>query len=115
MQHSSEKMQMCIQDCKNCAEVCLETVMHCLNMGGEHAAPDHIRLMLDCVEICQTSANFMIRGSNFHTRTCAVCAEVCEACAQDCARFTDDAEMQRCAEVCRQCAQSCREMSGMAH
>lgn len=113
MHHTSEQMQTCIQDCQNCAEVCLETTMHCLTMGGEHAAPDHIRLMLDCAEICQTSANFMIRGSEFHGSTCGVCAEVCTACAESCAKFQDDQEMQRCAEMCRQCARSCQEMASM--
>lgn len=110
----SEKMQECIDNCQHCAQVCLEMVPHCLTMGGPHAEPNHIRLLLDCADICQTSANFMSRGSDFHRRTCAVCAEVCEACADDCARFTDDPEMQRCADVCRTCAASCREMAGAA-
>ena len=111
--HNSPKMQECIQECQTCSQVCLENVAHCLEKGGRHAEPGHIRLLLDCAEICQTSANFMIRGSELHGRTCGVCAAVCEACAQSCESFTDDAEMQRCAEECRRCAQSCREMAGM--
>jgi hypothetical protein len=35
---------------------CLEKIAHCLNKGGPHAAPDHIRLMQDCVQICRASA-----------------------------------------------------------
>jgi hypothetical protein len=31
-------------------------------------------LLLDCAEICQTAANFMLRNSELHSRTCAVCA-----------------------------------------
>jgi hypothetical protein len=113
MSHTSmsPEMRACIQECISCHKICLETITHCVEMGGEHARPDHIRLMLDCAEICQTSANFMLRMSNFHTRTCGVCAEICERCAEDCARFTDDAMMQQCAQACRSCAQSCREMS----
>jgi len=83
-------------------------------MGGQHAEPQHIGLLLDCAEICQTSANFMLRGSDRHMRTCAVCAEVCEQCAQDCERMGDDAQMRACAEVCRRCADSCRRMATMA-
>lgn len=109
--HSSERMQQCIRDCQTCSQVCLETVTHCLQKGGKHAEPQHIRLLMDCAEICQTSANFMIRGSIYHGRTCGVCAEICEACADSCASFTDDVEMQHCAEVCRTCAASCREMA----
>jgi hypothetical protein len=108
-----ERMRACIQECQNCHNVCLETIHHCLEIGGDHAESNHIRLMLDCAEICQTSANFMLRMSDLHTETCGVCATVCERCAQDCERFGDDQMMQRCAEVCRSCAQSCREMAGM--
>lgn len=85
-------------------------IAYCLEMGGRHANPQHIRLLLDCAEICQTSANFMLRGSDLHSRTCGACAEVCERCSEDCMRFEDDAMMQQCAEVCQRCAQSCREM-----
>ncbi len=112
MPHISPEMRQCIQNCQSCHSLCLETVTHCLRKGGPHAEVNHIRLLLDCVEICQTSANFMLRGSDLHTRTCAVCAEVCERCAQDCERFGDDETMRRCAEACRRCAESCRRMAG---
>lgn len=113
-QQMSDEMRRCIDDCLDCSSICTETIMHCLQMGGEHAEPEHIRLLIDCAEICQTSANFMLRNSNLHGRVCGVCAEVCERCADDCARFTDDSVMQQCAEVCRRCAASCREMSTAA-
>lgn len=105
------QMVDCIRTCNGCHDICTEAVQHCLKIGGEHAAPAHIRLMLDCAEICQTSADFMLRSSDYHGRVCGVCAEVCEACAQDCARFPDDAMMRQCAEMCRLCADSCREMA----
>lgn len=108
----SPEMRDCIQECQGCHAVCLETITHCLQKGGEHAEADHIRLMLDCAEICQTSANYMLRGSDLHTLTCGVCAEVCARCAQDCDRLGDDEMMRRCAEKCRRCAESCRRMAG---
>jgi hypothetical protein len=109
----SEALSQCIEACEHCHGVCLETITHCLQMGGKHADPAHIRLLMDCAEICQTSANFMLRTSDLHARTCGVCADICERCAQDCARFTEDAMMQQCAEACRSCARSCREMAQM--
>ena len=109
----SQEMQECIENCSTCHSICLQTVAYCLSMGGKHAEASHIRLMLDCVEICQTSANFMLRGSDLHTRTCAVCAEVCDRCALDCDRFGDDAQMKLCADTCRRCAESCRRMASM--
>ncbi|HWW76412.1 MAG TPA: four-helix bundle copper-binding protein [Pyrinomonadaceae bacterium] len=108
-------MQQCIQNCTECHRACLEMVAHCLGVGGQHAEPAHIRLLLDCAEICQTSADFMIRGSEFHGRTCGVCAEVCTRCAEECERLAgDDEMMKRCAEICRRCADSCRQMAGTA-
>ena len=108
----SQRMQECIQECQNCHNICLETTIHCLEMGGEHISSEHIRLLTDCAEICQISANFMLRASDLHTSTCSACAEVCERCAQSCEQFTDDEMMQECAEACRSCAQSCHEMAG---
>jgi hypothetical protein len=115
MQHiSSKKMRDCADTCQECRAVCLETIAYCLEKGGKHAAAGHIRLLLDCAEICATSAGFLLRGSDLHGRTCAVCAEVCEACARSCESMGDDAQMKRCAEVCRRCAQSCRSMATSA-
>ncbi|MFP2926287.1 four-helix bundle copper-binding protein [Pyxidicoccus sp. 3LG] len=104
-------MRQCIQNCLECHRVCVETLAYCLQKGGRHAEAKHVRLMMDCAEICQTSANFMLRGSELHTRTCFACAEVCERCAESCAAMGDDAMMKACAELCRRCAESCRKMS----
>jgi hypothetical protein len=112
-QHGNDRQQ-CIQECLNCHSVCLATVAHCLEMGGAHASPQHIGLLLDCAEICQTSANFLLRGSALHARTCEICAEVCEQCAQNCERMGDDAQMRACAAQCHRCAESCRRMATMA-
>ena len=106
-----EHMRQCIQNCLDCHAISQATIQHCLKQGGPHAKPDHIRLMEDCAEICQTSANFMLRGSDLHHLTCGACAQVCERCAEDCARMGDDPVMQQCAEACRTCAESCREMA----
>ena len=108
------RVRECITDCQSCGAICLETVTHCLQMGGPHAEVTHIRTLLDCADICQTAANFMLRGSDLHTRTCAVCSEACERCAASCERFADDEMMQQCARVCRQCATSCRSMAARA-
>lgn len=109
----SADMKTCIDECTNCHHVCLQTVQHCLEMGGEHAQASHIRLLADCAEICATSMDFMLRGSELSSSTCAACAEVCERCAQECERFDDDF-MRQCAEGCRRCAESCRQMARMA-
>jgi hypothetical protein len=117
MQHGqmSSEMQQCITNCLDCHAVCVATITHCLQMGGRHAEASHIRTLQDCAQICATSADFMLRGSPFHSRTCGVCAEVCDACAQECERMAQgDAQMQACADACRRCADSCRRMAAMA-
>ena len=109
----SQEMQQCIAECENCHRVCVETVTYCLQQGGSHAEAAHIGVLLDCAQICETSAGFMLRGSALHGRICAVCAEVCDSCAQSCAQFGDDAQMKACADACRRCADSCRRMAAM--
>jgi hypothetical protein len=104
IQNASIDMQQCIQNCLDCHRICLETVAYCLKMGGKHADPEHISLLLNCAEICQTSAKFMISGTDLHKLTCGVCAEVCARCA-------DSVRMKACVEACRRCVQSCRQMA----
>lgn len=106
-----EEMQQCIQNCLDCHSTCLNTMTYCLKQGGKHSESAHIRLMLDCAEICQTSANFMLRGSELHARICGVCAEICQQCAEDCESMGDDAQMKACADMCRRCAESCHQMA----
>lgn len=110
-----DRLRDCIKECIDCHGVCQETINHCLQKGGRHAEAGHIRLMLDCAEICQTSANFMLRGSLLHVRTCAVCAETCGACAQDCQQIGTDEQMLACVEACRRCAESCERMARTGH
>jgi hypothetical protein len=81
-------------------------------MGGAHVEQQHVKLMLDCIQACQTCADFMIRGSALHTQMCRVCAAVCEACAASCDSIKSP-EMHACAEACRTCVDSCASMSVM--
>ena len=107
------KMDMahCIEQCLHCYRTCAETLQHCIETGGHHTEPNHLKLMADCKDICLTSANFMMRGSERHVLTCGVCADVCQQCGDDCEKMGDDKVMKACADVCHACADSCREMA----
>jgi len=108
----SKEMTTCIDHCRDCWQTCLETVQHCLTMGGKHAQPAHIALMLTCARMCATSAEAMMLGTEQHATTCAACATLCRACAEDCRRVGQgDAAMERCAQMCDQCAESCERMA----
>lgn len=108
--HASQNLEQCIENCTNCQRVCLEVVARHFRGEGERVEEAHVRLLTDCAEICQTSANFMVRGSELHGATCGACATVCQRCAEECETMRDDPHMAACAEICRRCAESCRAM-----
>lgn len=115
MTHNSTRMQACIDDCLRCYSTCETTIAHCLDMGGAHAEPAHIRLLSDCARICLVAADFMVRQSAFHAQVCGLCAEICRECAADCERIDrSDPAMARCAAECRTCAESCEAMARAA-
>lgn len=103
-------MEECIANCIECEHVCLETITYCLEKGGAYADASHIRILMDCAEICRMSSSFMMRDSEFHMRTCLVCAEICAPCGESCEAFSDDPQLERCAEICLICAESCTNM-----
>lgn len=112
MNHTPSEMQTCIDNCQKCHAVCLSHLStHCLEAGGAHVEPNHFRLMLDCVQICATSADFMLRGSKHHAHICAECAEICEECAASCEAIGG---MEECVAACRACAATCRAMAQAA-
>ena len=111
MTQISQQMRTCIDTCLDCSAICQETIMHCLQRGGRHADPNHLRLLMDCSHICQTSGSFMLRSSNFYWQLCGICADVSNQCAQSCEQLSDDQQMKDCAEVCRRTSQLCQQMS----
>ncbi len=108
---NNNQIQECITECWKCRDVCQETLYtFCLAKGGNHVEEKHVKLMTDCIEICQVAADFMTRQSNLHTVICAACSKVCEDCARSCEEIGGE-EMEECAKVCRKCAETCRKMS----
>jgi hypothetical protein len=108
----NQQMKECTENCLQCYQTCLHEAMnHCLEAGGKHVEPAHFRLMINCAEICRTSADFMLSSSDLHARICAACAEVCDACALSCEQVGD---MDECVQACRRCAESCHGMSKLS-
>lgn len=109
MHQMNEEMRRCIEECLSCHRVCLTmAAQHCLEVGGKHVEPGHMRLMLACAEICRTSAHLMLLGTGQHKATCAACAAICEACAKSCDQVGG---MEECVQACLRCAESCRKMA----
>lgn len=109
MKQMSAEHERCIEACLDCYRACHGMVMsHCLETGGAHASPSHVRLMSACAEVCRTSAHLMLMKSEHAPHLCRECAEICEQCAQDCERLGG---MQACVDACRTCADACRTMA----
>ncbi len=111
MDHTDPALQDCIDACQLCHDHCLTEIAHCLTLGGDHAEPTHINLMMDCARVCETTAALMLTGSEFYRSQAAVCAEICEACAQQCETL---GQMDACVRVCRECAQQCEQLDVVA-
>lgn len=112
MHKLSSEMKSCIEACQRCHAACLQTAMqHCLEMGGSHTEPRHLRLMLACAEVCRAAAALMLIGSPSHQSQCDLCARICEECAADCERIGG---MEDCVAACRACAEQCRQMAARA-
>ena len=105
----SSAMQDCLANCSDCHDTCVRTAAHCLKEGGKHADAAHVTLLLDCAQICETSADAMLRGSAQSATICRACADICRACADSCDKVGD----AECAAACRKCAESCTKMAGM--
>ena len=106
----SQELLECIQSCKDCHDLCVDTAAYCLGLGGRHAAAKHMRLLLDCAQVASTTEDYMLRDSAFYEKLCALCADVCDSCAAACAAFSGEAQMQACAGACLGCADACRRM-----
>jgi hypothetical protein len=95
--------------CRRARLVLQGAAVRSLDAGGMELDPVHLRLLLDCAQICETAADFMSRNSPYHLYLCEVCAAICEACAESCALA---GAMKECAAVCQECVVVCRAIAG---
>jgi len=113
MNHLSKQVGDTIESLQHCHAICSSMALtHCLEMGGEHARPQHLRLMMDCAALCAFTADALGRKSQFHNRFAALCADVCETCEKDCEALGD---MGDCVRACRDCASRCRDIARLDH
>jgi hypothetical protein len=103
--------QSCMDSCTQCHQTLMHTAMqYCLPAGGSHLEAEHFRLMLNCAEMCQTTANFQLSDSQFCKQLALLNAQICEKCAVSCEQIGD---MEDCVQACRQCAECCRRLHDM--
>ncbi|CAA7622049.1 four-helix bundle copper-binding protein [Magnetospirillum sp. SS-4] len=100
----------CIDACELAHRACTETVIHGLQHGGKAAEWELVQLLLDCADINETAADFMLRSSRLHHLTCQVAAEVSDICASACEKLAaEDVRLRECAQACRRAATACRK------
>lgn len=104
---AKEQLAQCVRDCLDCQSICLKTALYCLGMSDKYP----IRQLLDCIEICQVNADFMLRGSKLRSNLSEICAMCCERCEEFCSQFDADIQMRTCADICRRTAESCLHAS----
>ena len=63
-------LQTCVDSCWRSHVMCLETERYCLEKGGMHVMPVHLTLLADCAEMCQKTANSLLRRSPQHAAVC---------------------------------------------
>lgn len=102
--------QTCIEACLKCYEVCTRTLAAGLEINEDQ---DFITALQLCAQACQLSAQALLLDSDFHVKTCNLCADFCEEVADLCEDF-EEMEMRHCAEVCLRCSKLCRQMAGHA-
>lgn len=95
--------------CRRARLVLQAAAVRSFDAGGMELDPVHLRLLLDCAQMCETAADFMSRNSPYHLYLCEVCAAICEACAESCALA---GEMEECAAICQECIGVCRALAG---
>ncbi len=103
--------QDCINACWAARNMCQKTLFgHCIVEGGLHHDKEHIRTMMDCIQMCQTLADALVRSSTLYAPMASACASICDACAENCEETDIPA-----AAACRACATACRELSLGGH
>lgn len=106
---ATDYVQSCIDACLRSQRESIMTLTYLRDMGGAHIDPIRIRSLLDCADVCQVAATFMMRGSHRHVEMCAVAARICRDCADAC-DGTNDQHLRKLVEACRTCEAVCREL-----
>jgi len=106
----NECMQLCLESSSACQNILFHHLKH-----GTRVNAENIGLLIECIEICKTTAN-LIRQESFilHPEICRECADVCDACADSCECIAGENEaINQCIEICRVCAVWCREVGNV--
>ena len=99
----------------DCAQACIADVDADLSEQNVAEMVTCIRLCLDCVDICATTAGVISRQTDYDATVARplleACVAICKSCGDECGRHARMHEHCRvCEQACRRCEQACREL-----
>ena len=100
-------LEQCRDACLTTADVCAQTADYCREVGGDLADEGRIAVLVECAQVCRTSADVRGRLSELTFVVGRVCAELCMRCAATLDDLAADPRLASCADACRACAEIC--------
>lgn len=99
-----------IQSVRDSRDICVETVMHGIKMGGERSQMDVLGVLMDAADMAKTSERYLIRGSPYFRRIAPAAIEVFESAARTAETVRGDEFFSTAAKSLRQSASSLRQI-----
>lgn len=94
----------------DCARLCNQCAVACLNEKEVSLLARCIKLDMDCAALCHTAVEFLERDSENADAVLSVCGVICDHCADECEKHDHMEHCRICADICRQCAERCQQM-----
>ena len=100
-----------IESCRDCHDICEETIFYAIRMGGDLAQMDVLGVLMDCAGTCALSGKMMLRGSPYLRHMAPTVIEICESCATMCDTVPGDDYFRTCASSARRCADNLKQLA----
>jgi hypothetical protein len=107
---SASDLRAAFLACLRAHEACEAAVAHALR-ANEAGVDERVGTLLDCADVCRTTARHIRHGSALLRGTAGVAAELCERAAEACAALGAAPAMATHAETCRRSAACCRRVA----
>ena len=88
------------QSLRLAVDACNAAFAYCTQQD-EIEDPELLACMVDCVDLCTTTASFIVRGSEHADDLREVCAELAKCVEESCEEYGDDEVLTACADACR--------------
>jgi hypothetical protein len=108
---SASDLRAAFLACLRAHEACEAAVAHALRAQEGEAVDERVGALLDCADVCRTTARHIRYGSPLLRGTAGVAAELCERAAEACLALAHTPALPTWAEACRRSAACCRRLA----